>query len=183
MTMYEDYVEGDLIEIVSTNEGTTSRAKVTIGDQYEVTHVDKYATVVKLASLFGDVWVDMEDIMLVAQLERTQEEARVAQRAIEVYREIMEERKQTECILSTHTYKLNDYVLCENFGVGKVVGWDDNYQYYRVYFSKEFPDIGRDPKKIARYHGSNIPKEVLQYDPYKITHIPGFSLDRTVPTA
>ena len=62
---YENYKVGDLIEILSTNEGSTRKANVTIGDVYEVTEVDKYATVVKLASLLGAIWVDMEDIKLV----------------------------------------------------------------------------------------------------------------------
>ena len=61
---YENYRIGDLIEIVSTNEGSTRKANVTIGDVYEVTEVDKYATVVKLSSLLGAIWVDMEDIKL-----------------------------------------------------------------------------------------------------------------------
>ena len=59
---YENYRIGGLVEIVSTNEGTTRGANVQIGDIYEVIEVDKYATVVKLASLLGDIWVDMEDI-------------------------------------------------------------------------------------------------------------------------
>lgn len=61
---YENYRVGDLIEILSTNEGSTRKANVTIGDVYEVTEVDKYATVVKLSSLLGAIWVDMEDIKL-----------------------------------------------------------------------------------------------------------------------
>ena len=61
---YENYRIGDLIEIVSTNEGSTRKANVTIGDVYEVTEVDNYATVVKLASLLGAIWVDIEDIKL-----------------------------------------------------------------------------------------------------------------------
>ena len=64
---YENYRIGDLIEIISTNEGSTQGANVIIGDVYEVIDVDKYATVVKLASLLGDVWVDMEDINLANQ--------------------------------------------------------------------------------------------------------------------
>ena len=53
--MYEGYKVGDLVEIVSCTEGTTQGANVRIGDVYEVIEVDKYATVVKLASLLGDV--------------------------------------------------------------------------------------------------------------------------------
>ena len=65
--MYEGYKVGDLVEIVSCTEGTTQGANVRIGDVYEVIEVDKYATVVKLASLLGDVQVDMEDINLANQ--------------------------------------------------------------------------------------------------------------------
>lgn len=65
---YENYRIGDLIEIVSTNEGTTRKANVTIGGVYEVTEVDKYATVVKLSSLLGAIWVDMEDIKLAGDI-------------------------------------------------------------------------------------------------------------------
>ena len=65
---YENYRIGDLIEIISTNEGSTRKANVTIGDVYEVTEVDKYATVVKLASLLGAIWVDMEDIKLAGDM-------------------------------------------------------------------------------------------------------------------
>ena len=65
--MYEGYKVGDLVEIVSCTEGTTQGANVRIGDVYEVIEVDKYATVVKLASFLGDVWVDMEDINLANQ--------------------------------------------------------------------------------------------------------------------
>ena len=65
---YENYRVGDLIEILSTNEGSTRKANVTIGDVYEVIEVDKYATVVKLSSLLGAIWVDMEDIKLAGDI-------------------------------------------------------------------------------------------------------------------
>lgn len=65
---YENYRIGDLIEILSINEGSTRKANVTIGDVYEVIEVDKYAIVVKLLSLLGDIWVDMEDIKLAGDI-------------------------------------------------------------------------------------------------------------------
>lgn len=67
MRIYRDYKVYDIIEIVSTDYGTTSGANVQIGDQYDVNKVDSFADVVCLDSLLGDVWVDMEDIKLVSR--------------------------------------------------------------------------------------------------------------------
>lgn len=116
----------------------------------------------------------------------------VAKRAVEEYRKLIQERKETENILKDKKFKLNDYVetidtnyIDNYFGVvgnsiGKIVGYDEYYDYYRVRYSEENPFIGRKEEKLKLYDGdiNKLDSELINYDPNEVTHIRNFKIKK-----
>lgn len=51
--------------------------------------------------------------------------------------------------------------------IGKIVGWDSKYEYYRVFYSKANPYIGVQEEELDNFYGT-VPFEVLSHDPYSI---------------
>ncbi len=54
--------------------------------------------------------------------------------------------------------------------IGKIVGWDFEYGYYRVYFSDNMPYVGVREGTIELYTGE-VPQKLLNEDPYRIDRI------------
>lgn len=114
----------------------------------------------------------------------------VARRAVEVYRKIVEDNLVIERLLETKKYKLNDYVIRKSdtyfdgvFGinedkVGKIVGYDKYYKWYRIRYDKDNDYIGAREDQLELYDGDieNISEDLLNYDPNEVTYIHGFKL-------
>ena len=179
------YMEGDLVKIVSIDFYTTGTAGVLIGDVYEVIAVDEPDGCIQIATLLGDAWVDMEDIELIIEqptideVATTEIEQLVAQKAIENYRIAKADNKRIEELLKTKTYHLNDYVVDVTFGVGKIVGYDEEHNYYRVRFNDWMNFVGREEDILMPYEGE-VPQELADYDPNVVNYVWGFYLDDTV---
>ena len=170
------FVEHDIIEIVSLNGIHTQLAKVKIGDKHLAYKVDIYCDLVKVG-LQGK-YVDFEDIKLVQRAPETQytTEQLVAQKAISNYRKAQADNKRIEEILKTKTYHLNDYVVDKTLGVGKIVGWDEDNNYYRVRFNDWMKFVGREEEILMPYEWDDVPKELADYDPSVVNYVWGFYL-------
>lgn len=106
----------------------------------------------------------------------------VAQKAIEEFRRRVDENKVTEEFLKTKKYPLNTIITKKNvsyfdnvFGVtkqavGKIVGWDFENNYYRVYYSDKNPYVGTKEEDIDEYKG-DIPESVMKYVPNNINKL------------
>lgn len=117
-------------------------------------------------------------------------EEKVVKRAIEVYRDIVEEKQMTKKILEAKKFKLNDYVVCTSntyfdqvFGttkkdIAKVVGFDKDYNWYRIRYDERNSYIGVKEEELKLYDGdiSEIDDDLLNYDANKISYIHGFKI-------
>lgn len=92
-------------------------------------------------------------------------ELNVVSKALEKYREAVNRDNEIEEFLKNKNFKMGDYVIKKGtsyfdgvFGtgkneVGKIVGWDYEYEYYRVYYSENNPYIGVRESELDRYTG------------------------------
>ena len=103
----------------------------------------------------------------------------VAQKAIQNYRQAQADNKRIEDILKTKTYHLNDYVVDMTLGVGKIVGWDEEHNYYRVRFNDWMKFVGRQEEILMPYEWDDVPKGLADYDPSVVNYVWGFYLDDT----
>lgn len=55
---------------------------------------------------------------------------------------------------------------CAQGSIGKIVGWDYEYQYYRVRYNERNPYIGVKEEELRLYTGKDIPKDLIDFDPY-----------------
>ena len=172
------YTDGDIIEVVSLNGGNTRSARAGIGSKYSIDEVYIYSRAVKVGF---NTFLDFEDIKLVQRAPEAQYtiEQLVAQKAIQNYRQAQEDNKRIEDILKTKTYHLNDYVVDTTFGVGKIVGWDEEHNYYRVRFNDWMNFVGREEEILMPYELDDVPKEIADYDPSVVNYVWGFYLDDT----
>lgn len=172
------FTEGDIIEVVSLEGDYTNLARVSVGDKLLAYKVDIYNRHIKV-NLQGS-YVDFEDVQVIQCAPETQYtiEQRVAQRAVESYRELQMDKLRIESILRTKAFHLNDYVLDVNFGIGKIVGWDEEYGYYRVRFDNGGKFVGRKEDILAPYEGP-VPQELYDHDPNVVDYVWGFYLDDT----
>lgn len=172
------YTEGTVIKLISMNGVNTQDARVEVGHTYRVNEVDFCDSTVKVGF---NTFLDFEDIEAVQQPSPTQRsiEQIVAQKAIHNYRQAQEDNKRIEGLLKTKTYHLNDYVVDVIFGIGKIVGWDEEYEYYRVRFNDNLRFIGREEDILMPYVGE-VPQELSDHDPNVVNYVWGFYLDDTV---
>lgn len=172
------FTDGDIIEVVSLRGSNTKSASISIGSIHSVDEVYIYSSAVKIDF---NKFLDFEDIRLVQRAPETQYtiEQLVAQKAIENYRTAKADNKRIEAILKTKTYHLNDYVADKRFGVGKIVGWDEEYNYYRVRFNDWMKFVGREEDDLMPYVGE-VPQELSDHDPNVVNYVWGFYLDDTV---
>lgn len=102
---------------------------------------------------------------------RTEIEALVASKAIEKYRNIIKNIKYQEDFLKNKKINFGDLVkvsipiFCN--GIGKVIGWDFEYNYYRIYFDEDNSYIGVCEDKIIAFDGE-APSDLINYDPYDL---------------
>lgn len=54
--------------------------------------------------------------------------------------------------------------------IGKIVGWDSNNEYYRVFYSKANPYIGVKEDELDNFYGTP-PFEVLSHDPFNFNSL------------
>lgn len=172
------YTEGDTVEVISLDGTNTERANTRVGARYRVNEVYFYSNVVKIGF---NSFLDFKDIKVVQRAPVTDEvtEQRVAQKAVKNYRQAQADNKRIEDILKTKTYHLNDYVVDVNFGVGKIVGWDEEHNYYRVRFNDWMKFVGREEDILMPYEWDDVPKELADYDPSVVNYVWGFYLDDT----
>ena len=173
------YTDGDIIEVISLEGDYTNLSKVSIGDRLLAYSVDIYNRHIKVSA--QGKYVDFMDVKVVQSAPETQYtmEQRVAQRAIQNYQQAQMDNLRIEQILSTKTYHLNDYVMDVRFGVGKIVGWDEEHNYYRVRFNDWMKFVGREEEILMPYEWDDVPKELADYDPSVINYVWGFYLDDT----
>ena len=172
------FTEGDLVEIVSLDGVNTERTKSCIGSIHEVYEVNFFHGIIKVGF---NKYLDFGDIKLVQKAPKTEYtiEQFIGQKAVSNYRQAQADNKRIEEILETKAFHLNDYVVDVNFGIGKIVGWDEEYEYYRVRFNDNLRFIGREEDDLIPYEGE-VPKELADYDPNVVNYVWGFYLDDTV---
>jgi hypothetical protein len=103
----------------------------------------------------------------------------VAQKAIIEYQKIIEKIQLMEEFLEDKPFPMGSYIIKKKasyfdnvFGssegeIGKVIGWDFEYQYYRVYYSDTLPYIGTREDTIELYNGE-VPDNIKNHDPYEV---------------
>jgi hypothetical protein len=113
---------------------------------------------------------------------QSDEELLVATKAINEYRRVNSYTTREEEFLKTKQFPMGSYVIKKgttyfdnvfNTGegeIGKIVGWDFEYEYYRVYFSKNMPYMGVREEMLQSYTGK-VSDELLNRDPYQINAI------------
>lgn len=101
-------------------------------------------------------------------------EQHVAQKAIEEFNRISNENKYAEEFLQTKKFPLGTIVIKKGESyfdsvfevykdsVGKIVGWDFENNYYRVYYSSLKPYVGTDEESIDKFAGE-IPEHLLNH--------------------
>lgn len=113
---------------------------------------------------------------------QTEIEALVASRAILNYRSRIEEIKKQEEFLKNKKIHFGDYIViiktssldnsfkifCKD--IGKVIGWDFENNYYRVYFDENNPYIGIQENKLELFKGK-IPNNLINYNPYDLKYM------------
>lgn len=104
-----------------------------------------------------------------------EEEVFVAKRAIEEYRKHLDQIKKEEEFLKDKKFpmgtlvQLNDFnIFCKRENCGKVIGWDFDYNYYRIYLSPEFPFLGAKESNLEFYEGESVPEDVKVHDRFQI---------------
>lgn len=109
-------------------------------------------------------------------------EERIAELAIEQYREKQKEYKEVKELLSTKKFKYGDYVVKKGtsyfdgvFGtgegsIGKIVWFEEEENYYRVRYSRNNAWIGTREDSIELYHGE-VPQHLIDYDIENTTYI------------
>ncbi|MEK4715249.1 hypothetical protein [Sporosarcina sp. FSL K6-5500] len=109
-------------------------------------------------------------------------EKRVAAMAIKQYRDRQNEYREIRELLSTKKFKYGDYVVKKGtsyfdgvFGtgegsIGKIVWFDEEWNYYRVRYGEDSPFIGAREDDIELYDGE-IPQHLIDYDIEDSTYI------------
>lgn len=120
-------------------------------------------------------------------LPKTDEEAFVSSEAIRALRDYKKRLKDQEEFLKTKKFQMGSIVakssMCIGdsiFGlgvgdIGKIVGYDVENNYYRVYFDEYNSYIGIKEDRLINYDG-DVPEIVSNKDPWKITFRSCFSV-------
>lgn len=113
-------------------------------------------------------------------LPKTDEEAFVSSEAIGAFRCYKKRLKDQEEFLKTKKFQMGSIVVKRNMSVidgvfslktgaiGKVVGYDFENNYYRVFFDNNNPYIGIEERNLDGYDG-DVPEIVIKKDPWKIS--------------
>lgn len=113
-------------------------------------------------------------------LPKTDEEAFVSSEAIGALRSYKKRLKDQEEFLKTKKFQMGTIVVKRNMSVidgvfslktgaiGKVVGYDLENNYYRVFFNNNNPYIGIEEEHLDEYDG-DVPEIVIKKDPWKIS--------------
>jgi hypothetical protein len=104
----------------------------------------------------------------------------IAQRAIQEYNSVINRiekeenflRENGKLALGTFVMKVNENRLDQMFGsisgeIGVIVGWDFEYNYYRVYYSDYNPYIGEREGTIIAFDG-DVPDNVKNHQIYGV---------------
>lgn len=106
----------------------------------------------------------------------TETELRVVTEAITVYHKMMERLSKETKFLESKEFHIGDIVTkTDSFGLDsmfgikpkvpcKIVGWDFEQGYYRVYYNSNNPYIGVKESELTKYEGE-ISMGLLQHDP------------------
>lgn len=113
-------------------------------------------------------------------LPETDEEAFVSSEAIGALRCYKKRLKDQEEFLKTKKFQMGSIVVKRNMSVidgvfglktgaiGKVVGYDLENNYYRVFFDNNNPYIGIVEEQLDEYDG-DVPEIVTNKDPWKVS--------------
>ena len=176
------YIVKAFNELWNTPDKLAGALNTFFKEKHGVDSFEEYVAVVREVNEQTDnTFLDFEDIKLVQRAPETQYtiEQLVAQKAIQNYRQAQADNKRIEDILKTKTYHLNDYVVDVNFGVGKIVGWDEEHDYYRVRFNDWMKFVGKEEEILMPYEWDDVPKGLADYDPSVVNYVWGFYLDDT----
>lgn len=103
------------------------------------------------------------------------EDLDVVSKALKSYNEEKERIEKATNFLKTKKYKMGDYVVFSsllgpvnilNGEIGKIVGWDFENKFYRVYFNENNPYIGIKEKFLET--SKAIPESLANIDPEEI---------------
>ena len=102
-------------------------------------------------------------------------ESNVAERAIAEYHKRIEHLRKQKAFLETQTFHMGDYVLFVGRGgnkdqICKIVGWDFNYRYYRVYVNENVPFMGAREERLRKFDG-DVAEHMKQVDPFAVKYI------------
>ncbi|WAH35027.1 hypothetical protein [Alicyclobacillus dauci] len=102
----------------------------------------------------------------------------IAVNAVNEYRRLVQQHEQTTEFLESKQFHMGDYIIKKGtsyfdgvFGtgegeIGKIVGWDFEYGYYRVYYSERMNFVGVREEKSESYAGE-IPVHLLRCKPFE----------------
>lgn len=111
-----------------------------------------------------------------------EKEFNVIRKAVKTYRLYIKNIKKQEDFLKNMKFHFGDYIIrkdtkhmervfgCGEGSIGKIVGYDHEYKWYRVYYNDKNPYIGVREEDIENYTGE-IPEYLEKYDPYDIDSI------------
>ncbi|WP_152498773.1 hypothetical protein [Alicyclobacillus acidoterrestris] len=97
--------------------------------------------------------------------------------AVNEYRRLIWQREQITKFLESKQFHMGDYVIKKGtsyfdgvFGtgegeIGKIVGWDFENNYYRVYYSEQNPYIGVREENLELYE-SEVPEHLQRCKPF-----------------
>lgn len=101
----------------------------------------------------------------------TLEELNVIEKSLAEFNRIKKEYDDAEEFLKTKQFQMGDYVIKDGtsyfdnvFGtgagtIGKIVDWDFENNYYRVYFNENQPYQGATEERLKKYEGE-VPSEL-----------------------
>jgi predicted metallo-beta-lactamase superfamily hydrolase len=112
----------------------------------------------------------------------TIEEWYVLTKALEEYYRILKVHQKEVEFLKSKKFNIGDYVIKKNtsyfdgvFGaekgnIGKVVGWDFDNNYYRVYFNENNPFLGVEEEELEKYEGE-VSSDLYVKQPFEIVRL------------
>jgi hypothetical protein len=170
--MYKDikfHKNGDNGILMTSKEPITGRDAIMLSFSTEAEVMDFYKSFQNfLTGVYG--------------VSDTMEEINVIDKSLEEFRKVKANWKRIEQFLSEQKYPMGSYVLKTDanyldnvFGtkagdIGKIVGYDFENSYYRVYFNENQPYQGVKTGRLEKYEGP-IPEELKKVDPMKIEGI------------
>lgn len=101
----------------------------------------------------------------------------ISKKALTEYKKIVEKYKKEKDFLKEKKFQLEQIVYYKNSGyfdniygvgqIGKIVGYDFENDYYRVYFSEKNPYVGAKEEKLKCYIGNEeLPMDIKNHKMY-----------------